>query len=134
MGRTEDSPTVGPHGEVTLEYYNGQSCNSRGDHGEEWSTNIIFTCSNNTVSADHPFGEPRHMSPDEAGSRVTFEFPTVLACKETYETETVTEPDSCQLYHSGINQYIDISPLVKQTPYIIEVTINTLLLFYFIII
>ena len=50
----------------------------------------------------------------------TFLFPTILVCPETYEIKAVAEPDSCKIFHSGINQYIDISPLQRPQPYIIH--------------
>ena len=44
----------------------------------------------------------------------TFVFPTLLACPTTYKDEVAAEPDSCRLFHPGLQQYIDISSLTRQ--------------------
>ena len=81
-------------------------------------------CNPSTATSEHPFGYPVHMSTDSHSCIHTFHFPTILVCKDTFAQETVSEPDSCIIYHSAIQQYIDISPLVGAQPYIVKVESN----------
>ena len=76
-----------------------------------------------TATSDHPFGYPRHVSTNIHDCVHTFDFPTVLVCKDVFETEPVSEPDSCIIYHSGIQDYINITDLMQDTPYIVKVRI-----------
>ena len=78
-------------------------------------------CNPSTATSEHPFGYPVHMSTDSHSCIHTFHFPTILVCKDTFAQETVSEPDSCIIYHSAIQQYIDISPLVRDHPYVVKV-------------
>ena len=74
-----------------------------------------------TATSDHPFGYPRHVSTNIHDCVHTFAFPTVLVCKDVFETEPVSAPDSCIIYHSGIQDYINITDLMQDTPYIVKV-------------
>ena len=74
-----------------------------------------------TATSEHPFGYPRHVSTNIHDCVHTFDFPTVLVCKDVFETEPVSEPDSCIIYHSGIQDYINITGLMQDTPYIVKV-------------
>ena len=42
LGKAESGPRVDENGDVVIEYTGGGVCNSRGDHGEEWSTRVVF--------------------------------------------------------------------------------------------
>ena len=42
MGKAESGPRVDENGDVVIEYTGGGVCNTRGDHGEEWSTRVVF--------------------------------------------------------------------------------------------
>ena len=119
LGKAESSPIISESG-ATLEYYGGQPCNSRGDHGDEWSTVINFKC-DTKAEQGHPFGFPRHIATDEQHCRITFEFPTILACDNLDKIQEISEADSCHIYHSQLNRYIDITPLMRDDPYIIKV-------------
>ena len=73
------------------------------------------------ATPEHPFGYPRHVSTNIHDCVHTFDFPTVLVCPDVFETEPVSEPDSCIIYHSGIQDYINITGLMRDTPYIVKV-------------
>ena len=76
-----------------------------------------------TATSEHPFGYPRHVSTNIHDCVHTFDFPTVLVCKDVFETDPVSEPDSCIIYHSGIQDYINITDLMQDSPYIVKVKI-----------
>ena len=38
LGTAETAPRLDESGDVVIEYTGGGACNTRGDHGEEWST------------------------------------------------------------------------------------------------
>ena len=42
LGTAETAPRVDESGDVVIEYTGGGTCNTRGDHGEEWSTRVVF--------------------------------------------------------------------------------------------
>ena len=42
LGKAESGPRVDENGDVVIEYTGGGVCNTRGDHGEEWSTRVVF--------------------------------------------------------------------------------------------
>ena len=42
LGKAESGPRVDENGDVVIEYTGGGICNTRGDHGEEWSTRVVF--------------------------------------------------------------------------------------------
>ena len=75
------------------------------------------------ATSEHPFGYPRHVSTNIHDCVHTFDFPTVLVCPDVFETEPVSEPDSCIIYHSGIQDYINITGLMQDSPYIVKVNI-----------
>ena len=81
-------------------------------------------CNPGAATSEHPFGYPVHVSTDPHSCVHTFHFPTILTCNDTFAAETVSEPDSCIIYHSAIQQYIDISPLVGAQPYVVKVEAN----------
>lgn len=92
-----------------------------------FQTRNVHRCDMTTATSEHPFGYPRHVSTNIHDCVHTFDFPTVLVCKDVFETEPVSEPDSCIIYHSGIKDYINITGLMQETPYIVKVkTINGL--------
>ena len=76
-----------------------------------------------TATSEHPFGYPRHVSTTAHDCVHTFDFPTVLVCPDVFEAESVSEPDSCIIYHSGIEDYINITDLMQDSPYIVKVEI-----------
>ena len=42
LGKAESAPRMDESREVVIEYTGGGTCNTRGDHGEEWSTRVVF--------------------------------------------------------------------------------------------
>jgi len=97
-------------GKAVLEYTGGAAC-TEGGEGARWGAKVVFSCAR-AGSAPHPLGEPRHQSSRDCVH--TFVFPTLLACPTTYKDEVAAEPDSCRLFHPGLQQYIDISSLTRQ--------------------
>ena len=122
LGKAVTSPTTLDDGQIAIDYRGGDTCNRRGDQPQSWRSMVVFTCDRTAASAQHPFGFPRHNNTDTDLCIHTFNFPTVLVCPEVYQTKTVAEPDSCKIYHSGIEQYIDISALQRPEPYILNNT------------
>ena len=120
LGKAVTSPRTGDDGQIALDYRAGDTCKRRGDQPQSWRSLVLFTCDRSTATAQHPFGFPVHNDTDRDLRTHTFLFPTILVCPETYEIKAVAEPDSCKIFHSGINQYIDISPLQRPQPYIIH--------------
>eukprot|EP00090_Calanus_glacialis_P000779 TRINITY_DN10546_c0_g1_i1.p1 TRINITY_DN10546_c0_g1~~TRINITY_DN10546_c0_g1_i1.p1 ORF type:complete len:1331 (-),score=238.63 TRINITY_DN10546_c0_g1_i1:831-4823(-) len=112
LGKVHDSPYLRENGHAVIDYVDGGLC---GNRGERWTSQIIFSCNSSTSSAEHPFGFPKHISSDNCKN--IFHFPTVLACKETYQTQNLSEPDSCQMYHPGFSEYVDISSLRRNVSY-----------------
>ena len=84
-------------------------------------TRVVFHCDNTAATREHPFGYPRHVSSDNKECVHRFVFPTVLVCTDLYETEKISEPDSCIIHHQGLNKFINISELVRPQPYIVTV-------------
>ena len=119
LGKAVASPHTGQDGQLVLEYRGGRPCTARGDQSQAWRSRVIFSCSRAAATAEHPFGFPQHIRTDTDLCLHTFSFPTVLVCPDLYETKEISEPDSCKIFHSGVNRYIDISPLRKAAPYII---------------
>jgi len=115
LGKVHESPKLRENGHAVIDYVDGGLC---GNRGKRWSTQIIFSCNSSTSSAEHPFGFPKHISSDDCTN--IFHFPTVLACKETYQTQNLSEPDSCRMYHPGISNYVDISSLRSNESYIVK--------------
>jgi len=112
LGKVHTSPYLRENGDAVIDYVDGGLC---GNRGERWSSQVIFSCNRSTSSAEHPFGFPKHISSENCKN--IFHFPTVLACKETYQTQNLSEPDSCKMYHPGINDYVDISSLRREDSY-----------------
>ena len=119
LGKAVTSPHTGDDGKLVLEYRGGEPCSSRGDQSQSWRSRIIFTCGRDAATAEHPFGFPRHLRTDSDLCTQTFHFPTVLVCPDLYETKEISEPDSCKIFHTGVDRYIDISALRRKAPYVI---------------
>jgi len=117
LGRVQSSPRMGANGHLVIVYDEGGVC---GNRGKQWSTRITFICEHDdSLDASHPLGSPIHISTDLDNCTNDFKFLTVLACNDTM-AEEVIEPDSCRIFHSGTQQYIDIRRLVGRNNYHIE--------------
>lgn len=85
----------------------GRDLQHQGDRGVEHQ--VVFRC-DMTTATDHPFGYPRHVSTTNIHDCATPLLPTVLGLARTCSwTEPVSEPDSCIIYHSRIQDYINIT-------------------------
>ena len=121
LGKAVSSPHIEEDGNIVLEYRGGEPCSTRGDQARTWRSRVIFTCGRSAATAEHPFGLPQHISTDPQLCSHTFRLTTVLVCPDLYETKEISEPDSCKIFHTGVNRYIDISPLRRAAPYTITV-------------
>jgi hypothetical protein len=108
---------MGEHVHPVIDDKEGGVC---GNRGQQWSTRIIFTCDQSeSLNAEHPLGQPEHISTSDTDCLVTFKFPTLLACANT-TADQIVDPDSCKIYHPGTHRYIDIHRLIGTHPYKIE--------------
>ena len=117
LGRVQTSPYMGDNGHLVIDYVEGGVC---GNRGQQWKTKIIFICDRSeTLAAEHPLGQPEHVSTSMDDCLTTFKFPTVLACNDT-TTDQIISPDSCRIHHPGTQKYVNIHDLVRDRPYRIK--------------
>ena len=117
LGRVQTSPYMGDNGHLVIDYIEGGVC---GNRGQQWKTKVIFICDRSeTLAAEHPLGQPEHVSTSLDDCLTTFKFPTVLACNDT-TTDQIVSPDSCRIHHPGTHKYVNIHDLVRDRPYRIK--------------
>jgi len=112
LGKVQNSPTVS-NGQLIIKYTEGDYCeNNKGT----WSSTIFFTC-DPAINKNSRFGTPKFIGIDENKCEAKFQMNSLLACKNITQFTKIKEPDSCNLYHSGKNKYIDLTPLTREENY-----------------